>query len=112
MSKTIWQILRQRNDDTGKIANKIICITCPWSQVNFKDKPHYVIQVTYTLVRQRIGGNLCFYSMLQFLTWYFKQSVLLRGIFSLLKKTFIELTGNQNSNLKNENKTTQQPREP
>lgn len=56
-------------------------------------------------------GDLCFYFTLQFLTRYFKQRVLLRGIFSLLKKTFIKLTGNQNSNLKNENKSTQQPRE-
>lgn len=28
--------------------------------MNFKDKPHYVIQVTYTLVRQRIGGICVF----------------------------------------------------
>lgn len=66
-------------------------------------------RVTYSRL-QRIGELV--FSLYASVPYMAFQRVLRRGIFSLLKKTFIELTGNQSSNLKNENKTTQQPWKP
>lgn len=74
--------------------------------MNFKDKPYYVAQGYIHSLMTEKRGESCFHFTPQFLTWNFKQRVLLRGIFSLLKKTFIKLTEIQNSNLKHENKTT------
>lgn len=42
--------------------------------MNFKDKPHYVIQVAYTLVRQRMGEFVfLFYASIPYMVFQTKR---------------------------------------
>lgn len=96
-------MLRWGNGITGRTGNNPLNLqhlSKEADKVSFRGKLHCGSQCDIYSLMAENGGNLHLYFTLQLLTWYFKQHILLRGIFPLLKKTFIKPRPNQNSNLK------------
>lgn len=63
--------------------------------------------ITYTLLGQRMGGILVSTVYFSALHSILNKQTYWEEFFFSVKKTFTKLKGNQNSNLKNENKTMQ-----
>lgn len=89
----------------------LIYISLSWRQEEFQRQTSCVTRNHIHSLRSEDGRNSGFHLIVRLPTQYFKQTNLLgRIFFSVLKKTFTKLKGNQNSNLKNENKTMQRVR--
>lgn len=101
-----------RSEEVEPETALLISISLSWRQEEEFHRQTFCATRSYIhSLRSEDGRNSGFHLIVRLPTQYFKQTNLLgRIFFSVLKKTFTKLKGNQNSNLKNENKTMQRAR--